>query len=108
MLTDSYVELFGDVNQACATTLFVISESRDSARLCVFLTSIFQFARQAQEKGQDRLLNVPSAACLILCQENAIAHQWLIGEAIPKELGALIGKQSSGSLQKRACKTFVE
>lgn len=102
------VELFSDANQACANELFVISESRDSARLHLFLTSIFQFAQQAQEKGQDRFLNVPSAACLILCQENATAHRWLVGEAIPEEIGALIAKEPPGSLQKRACKTFVE
>ncbi|PVH81398.1 hypothetical protein DL98DRAFT_559917 [Cadophora sp. DSE1049] len=102
------VELFSDANQACANELFIISESRDSATLCLFLTSIFQFARQANEKGQDRFLNVPSAACLILCQENATAHRWLVGEAIPDEIGALIAKEPPGSLQKRACKTFVE
>ena len=102
------VELFSDANQACANELFVISESRDSARLRLFLTSIFQFAQQAHEKGQDRFLNVPSAACLILCQENATAHRWLVGEAIPEEIGALIAKEPPGSLQKRACKTFVE
>ncbi|PVH92326.1 hypothetical protein DM02DRAFT_605485 [Periconia macrospinosa] len=102
------VELFSDANQACANELFVISESRDSARLRLFLTSIFQFAQQAHERGQDRFLNVPSAACLILCQENATAHRWLIGEAIPEEIGALIAKEPPGSLQKRACKTFVE
>ena len=102
------VELFSDANQACANELFVISESRDSARLRLFLTSIFQFAQQAHEKGQDRFLNVPSAACLILCQENATAHRWLIGEAISEEIGASIAKEPPGSLQKRACKTFVE
>ncbi|KAL9105844.1 MAG: hypothetical protein Q9227_009052 [Pyrenula ochraceoflavens] len=103
------VELFSDANQACANELSLISESRDSARLRLFLTSIFHFAQQAHEKGQDRFLNVPSAACLILCQEeNAAAHRWLIGEAIPEEIGALISRESPGSLQKRACKTFVE
>ncbi|KEY70793.1 hypothetical protein S7711_03288 [Stachybotrys chartarum IBT 7711] len=102
------VDLFSDANQACANELFVISESRDSARLRLFLTSIFHFAQQAHEKGQDRFLNVLSAACLLLCQENATAHQWLIGEAIPEEIGASIAKEPPGSLQKRACKTFVE
>lgn len=102
------VELFSDTNQACANELSVISEGRDSARLHVFLTSIFHFAQQAHEKGQDRFLNVPSAACLILCQENATAHRWLIGEAIPEQIGSLIAKEPRGSLQKRACKTFVE
>ncbi|PQE09312.1 ankyrin repeat protein [Rutstroemia sp. NJR-2017a BVV2] len=102
------VELSSDANQACANELFVISESRDSARLRLFLTTIFQFAQQTHEKGQDHFLNVPSAACLILCQENALAHQWLIGEAIPEEIGALIAKELPGSLQKRACKTLVE
>jgi hypothetical protein len=102
------VELFSDANQACANELFVVSENRDSARLRLFLTSIFQFAQQAHEKGQDRFLNVPSAACLILCQENATPHQWLIGEAIPQEIGALIAKEPPGPLQKRARKTLVE
>ncbi|OAP56539.1 hypothetical protein AYL99_09718 [Fonsecaea erecta] len=102
------VGLFGDANQACANELFVISQSRDSARLRLFLTTIFQFAQQAHEKGQDRFLNVPSAACLILCQENATPHRWLIGEAVPEGIGALIAKEPPGSLQKRACKTFVE
>ncbi|PSN67547.1 ankyrin repeat protein [Corynespora cassiicola Philippines] len=102
------VELFSDVNQSCANELSVISENRDSARLRLFLASIFQFPLQAQENGQDRFLNIPSAACLILCQENATAHRWLISEAIPEEIGALIEKEPPGSLQKRACKTFVE
>ncbi|KZZ88371.1 ankyrin repeat protein [Moelleriella libera RCEF 2490] len=102
------IQLFNDANQACADELLVISGSRDSARLRLLLTSIFQFAQQANEKGQDRLLNILSAACLILCQENATTHQWLLGEAIPEEVLALIAKESPGSLQKRACKTFVE
>ncbi|KAI9042818.1 uncharacterized protein KD926_004883 [Aspergillus affinis] len=102
------VELFSDANQACANELFVISESRDSAKLRLFLTSIFRFAQQAHEKGQDRFLDIPPAACFILCQENASAHRWLIGEAIPEEIGAFIAKEPPGSLQKRACKTFVE
>lgn len=102
------VELFSDANQACANELIVISESHDSPRLFLFLTSILQFAQRSQEKGQDRFLNIPSASCLILCQENAIAHRWLIGEAIPEAMSALISKQPSGSLQKRACKALVE
>jgi len=105
--TSYEVELFSDANQACANELFIISESRDSARLRLFLTSIFQFAQQAQEKGQDRFLNLPSAACLILCREDATPHRWL-GEAIQEELGVLIAKEPPGLLQKRACKTFVE
>ncbi|PSR80200.1 ankyrin repeat protein [Coniella lustricola] len=76
------VELFSDANQACANELSVISENRDLARLRLFLTSIFNFAQQAQENGQDRFLNLPSAACLILCQENAIAHRWLVEEGL--------------------------
>lgn len=108
-INSSYeVELFSDANQVCANELFVISESRDSARLRLYLTSIFQFAQQAHEKGQGHFLNVPSAACLVLCQENATAHRWLIGEAIPEQIEALIAKEPPGSRQKRACKTFVE
>ena len=102
------VELFSDANQACANELIVISESLDSSRLLLFLTSIFQFAQRSQGNGQDRFLNIPSASCLILCQENAIAHQWLIGEAIPEAMSALISKQPPGSLQKRACKALTE
>ena len=102
------IDLFSEANQAYANELSVVSKSRDSARLRVFLTSIFHFARHAQEKGQDHFLNVPSRACLILCQEKASVHRWLIGEAIPEEMGALIAKETAGSLQKRACKTFVE
>ena len=102
------VELFSDANQACVNELIVISESHDSSRLLLFLTSILQFAQHCQEKGQDRFLNIPSASCLILSQENAIAHRWLIGEAIPETMSALISKQPPGSLQKRACKALVE
>jgi hypothetical protein len=102
------VELFSDANLACANELFIISESRDSARLRLFLTGIFHFAQQAREKGQDRFLNIPPAACLILCQENATAHRWLIGEAIPEEIGELVAKEPPGSLQNRACRAFVE
>ncbi|KAL4874981.1 hypothetical protein BJY04DRAFT_172372 [Aspergillus karnatakaensis] len=106
--TSHEVELFSDANRACADELFVISERQDSARLRLFLTSVFQFAQLADEKGQDRFLNIPTAACLILCQDNATAHRWLVSEAIFEEIGALIAKQPPGSLQKRACKTFVE
>ena len=106
--TSYEVELFSDANQACANELAVVSKSRDSNTLRLILTSIFQFAQQAQEKGQDRFFNVPSAACLILCHENVTAHRWLIGEAIPDEMAALIAKEPPGPLQTRACKTFVE
>jgi nucleoside phosphorylase len=102
------VELFSDVNQACANELAVISKSHDSHGLLQFLTCILQFAQRSQDKGQDRFLNIPSASCLILCQENAIAHRWLIGEAIPEVFSALISQQTPGSLQRRACKTLVE
>ncbi|KAF3399386.1 hypothetical protein DPV78_006841 [Talaromyces pinophilus] len=102
------VDLFSDANQACANELIVISESHDPTRLLLFLTSIFQFAQRSQEKGQDRFLNIPSASCLILCQDNAMVHRWLIGEAIPEAMSTLISKQTPGSFQKRACKAFVE
>ncbi|KAL4904780.1 hypothetical protein BDW74DRAFT_168011 [Aspergillus multicolor] len=102
------IELFSDVNQACANELVVISENHDSARLLLFLTSIFQFAQRSQERGQDRFFNIPSASCLILCQENSSAHRWLIGEAIPEAMSTLISKQPPGSLQKRASKALVE
>ncbi|PKK51843.1 hypothetical protein CI102_5889 [Trichoderma harzianum] len=102
------VDLFSDLNQACANELMVISQTKDSHRLSLFLTSIVQFAQRSQDKGLDRFLNIPSASCLILCQENAAAHRWLIGEAIPEAFSALIAQQPPGSLQKRACKTLVE
>lgn len=102
------VELFHDANQACARELIVISENHDYSRLLDFLTSILQFARHSQDRGQDRFLNMPSASCLILCQENATVHRWLIGEAIPEAMSALIAKQPPGPLQKRACKALVE
>lgn len=59
-------------------------------------------------KLMDYFFNVPSAACLILCRGNSAAHRWLITEAIPEELWALILKQYAGPQQNRACKTFVE
>ncbi|EFQ99445.1 hypothetical protein MGYG_08979 [Nannizzia gypsea CBS 118893] len=106
--TSYEVELFGDASQACANELSFISENRDSTRLRLLLTSIFQFARQATEKGEERFLNIPPAACLILCQKDAAAHGWLVGEAIPEEMAVLITKEPPGSLQQRACRTFVE
>ncbi|EFY98005.1 ankyrin repeat protein [Metarhizium robertsii] len=102
------VELFSDANQACANELIVISKNHDSPRLLLFLTSILQFAQRSQDKGRDRFLNIPSASCLILCQENAIAHRWLIGEAIPEAMSALISKQPPGLLRKLTCKALVE
>lgn len=102
------VDLFNDANQACAGELAGISRDRDSTRLLLFLTSVFQFAQRSQGTGRDRFLNLPSAACLIVCQENAMSHQWLIGEAIPETMGTLISKQPPGLLRKRACKTLVE
>ncbi|RAH63890.1 natch and ankyrin domain protein [Aspergillus aculeatinus CBS 121060] len=92
------VDLFNDANQACAGELAGISQNRDSTRLLLFLT----------RTGRDRFLNLPSAACLIVCQENAMSHQWLIGKAIPETMGTLISKQPPGLLRKRACKTLVE
>ncbi|KAI6084967.1 hypothetical protein F4821DRAFT_241966 [Hypoxylon rubiginosum] len=102
------VGLFSDANQAYANKLLVASDSQDSALLRLLLTTIFQCAQQASEKGQDRFLNIPSAACLILCQEKAAAHRWLIGEAIPEQMAALIAQQPPGALQKRACKALIE
>lgn len=102
------LELFNDANQACANELRVISESHDSHRLLLFLTSTLQFAQRSQEKGQDRFLNIPSVSCLILCQGDANARRWLISEAIPETFSALISQLPQGSLQKRACKTLVE
>ncbi|KAI1052300.1 hypothetical protein LB507_007582 [Fusarium sp. FIESC RH6] len=102
------VELFTHLNQAIAIELATISKTRDATRLRVLLTTILQFAQKAHEKGQDHFLNVPSAACLILCQENATYHEWLIIDAMPEVTSSLIVKEPSGLLRKRACKTFVE
>ena len=102
------VELFSDVNQAYANKLFVASDSRDSALLRLVLITIFQCAQQTNDKGQDRFFNIPPAACLILYQENAAGHRWLIGEAMPEELAALIAQQPPGALHKRACKALIE
>lgn len=102
------VGLFSDANQACANELIVISESHDSSRLLLFLTSIFQFAQRSREKGLDRFFNIPSASCLILCQVDVIGHRWLVGEAVPEVMSTLLSKQPPGLLQKRACKAFVE
>ncbi|KAM3489399.1 hypothetical protein MY3957_007336 [Beauveria namnaoensis] len=40
--------------------------------------------------------------------KNAAAHRWLVGEAIPEEMAALIAQQHPGALQKRACKALIE
>ncbi|KAF5662744.1 ankyrin repeat [Fusarium heterosporum] len=106
--SDYDVELSSYANQAFVSELLIISEIRDSTRLHVLLATISQFAQQSHEKGQDRFLNVPSAACLILCQENANNHRWLISKAMPEEIALLIAKEPPGLLQKRACKTFIE
>lgn len=100
--------LFSDANQSCANELAAISKDHDAPRLLLFLTSIFQFALRSREKGEDRFLDMPSASCLILCQDNVNDHRWLIGEGLPETLSALISQQQTGSLQKRACKTLVE
>ncbi|SMQ51049.1 unnamed protein product [Zymoseptoria tritici ST99CH_3D7] len=106
--SDYETDLFSDANQACVHELSNISANHDSARLHLLMTSIFQFAQQAQGKGQDRFLDVPSASCLVLCQENVKAHDWLVGEAIPYELGAMIAEESPGPLQNRACKSLAQ
>ncbi|EME89175.1 uncharacterized protein MYCFIDRAFT_104649, partial [Pseudocercospora fijiensis CIRAD86] len=106
--TSYELELSSDANRACANELLIISRSRDSARLRLLLTSILHFAQQANERGQDRFLNVPPAACLIICQENATPDQWLIGEAVPEEIAALIARETPGLPQKQVCRTFVE
>ncbi|RAH45696.1 uncharacterized protein BO95DRAFT_453201 [Aspergillus brunneoviolaceus CBS 621.78] len=89
VIAEFYEGYIGGAHEACAGELAGISQNRDSTRLLLFLT----------RTGRDRFLNLPSAACLIVCQENAMSHQWLIGEAIPETMGLL---------RKRACKTLVE
>jgi ankyrin repeat domain-containing protein 50 len=101
-------QLFSDANQACANELGAISERHDSFKLLLFLTAILQFAQSSKDKGQDRFLNMPPAACLILCQNNPSVHQWLIAEAVPETMSSLISQQQQGSVQKRAYKALVE
>jgi hypothetical protein len=101
-------QLFSDANQACANELVAISEGHDSPRLLLFLTAILQFAQRSREKGQGRFLNMPPASCLILCQNNPSAHRWLIAEAVPETMSALISQQHRGPVQKRAYKALVE
>ncbi|KAI9926350.1 hypothetical protein MW887_004114 [Aspergillus wentii] len=105
----SYEEqLFGDANQACANELGAISEGHDSHRLLLFLTAILQFAQRSRDKGQERFLNMPPASCLFLCQSKPSAHRWLIAEAVPETMSALISQQQRGPTQKRAYKALVE
>ncbi|OBT76494.1 hypothetical protein VF21_03943 [Pseudogymnoascus sp. 05NY08] len=105
----SYEEqLFSDANQACANELGAISEGHDSPRLLLFLTAILQFAQRSREKRQNRFLNIPPASCLILCQKNPSAHRWLIAEAVPETMSALISQQQQGPAQKLAYKALVE
>ncbi|KAK0507857.1 hypothetical protein JMJ35_009746 [Cladonia borealis] len=93
----SYEEqLFSGVNQACANEFGAISEGHDPPRLLLFLTAILQFAQRSGGKGQDRFLNMPPASCLLFCQNGPIAHRWLIGEAVPETMSALISRLKSG------------
>ena len=101
-------ELFTDANQSCVNELATISEDYDSPRLLLCLTSIFQCALRCGEKGEDRFLDMTSTSCLILCQNNANNHRWLIGEGLPETMSALISQLPQGPFQKRACKTLVE
>ncbi|SPO05222.1 uncharacterized protein DNG_07909 [Cephalotrichum gorgonifer] len=100
--------LFDDSSQACAIELGDISKRRDSSRLSLLLPAIFQFAQHSKEKGQDWFLNMLPASCLILCQDNPSAHQWLIGEKIPEIMSVLISREQSGQARKRAFKALVE
>lgn len=100
--------LFGDMGQACANELSAISEDGDSDRLLLFFTTILSFAQRARGKGQDQFLNIPPAACLLLCQKDPKPHLWLIGEALPETMSALISQQDQGPLQKRAYMALVE
>ncbi|KAI0450324.1 ankyrin repeat protein [Xylaria acuta] len=107
----SYEEqLFNDVSQACADELGSISECRDSRRLFLLLSALLQIAHSSsKEKGQDWFLNVPPAACQILCQNNnPSVHHWLIGEGVPEVMSALISRQLKGPAQKRGFKALVE
>ena len=106
----SYEEhLFGDATRACANELRAISEGRDSSRLLCFLTAIFQFANRAGEKGQDRFLSMPPASCLSLCQDDdPSSHQWLIAEAVPMAMSALVSQQEKASVRMRGYKALVE
>ncbi|OAT14139.1 ankyrin repeat-containing protein, variant 2 [Blastomyces gilchristii SLH14081] len=105
----SYEEqLFSDASEACANELAAINKCQDSRRLFLLLSAIFKIAQHSREKGQDRLLNIPPASCLILCQDDPDSHRWLIGEGIPETVSVLIPRQQQGLSRKRAFKALVE
>lgn len=101
-------QLFNDASQACANELSDVSDSHDSHRLLLFLTAILQFSQRSRDKGQERFLNMLPASCLILCQKAPSAHQWLIAEAVPKTMSALISLQQEEHIRKSAFKALVE
>ncbi|KAJ5692828.1 ankyrin repeat protein [Penicillium macrosclerotiorum] len=105
----SYEEqLFSDATQACVDELEAISMDHDSHRLLLFLTAILQFAERSKDKGQEKFLNMTPMSCLILCQKNPTAHRWLITDAVPGTLSALVSQQPEGAVQNRAFKALVE
>ncbi|KAI1276041.1 ankyrin repeat protein [Xylaria sp. FL0933] len=100
-------QLFNDASQACANELSSISERRDSRRLFLMLSALLQIAYSSR-KGQDGFLNLPPAACLILCQDSPKDHGWLIGEGIPVVMSGLIPRHLKGPSQKQGLKALVE
>ena len=97
LIGGSYGEqVFSGVNQACANEFGAISEGHDTPRLLLFFTTILQFAQRLRGKGQDRFLNMPPTSYLFMCQNGPSAHRWLISDAVPETMSALISRLKSG------------
>jgi nucleoside phosphorylase len=99
---------FEDALRTYAGELALIGKNKDSHRLRLFLLSILHCSQHAGQHGQSLFLNMLSSSCLVLCQDRASSHSWLMGEAIPQQFGALISQVPSEELQVRASKTLVE
>ncbi|KAI0529776.1 hypothetical protein GGR58DRAFT_509193 [Xylaria digitata] len=69
---------FNDTIRAWASELGSISESQDSRRLFLLLSSILNIIHSAREKGRDWFLNLPPVACRTLCRNGPGARRWLI------------------------------
>lgn len=100
--------LFGDATNACADELEIISKTRDSHKLLLFITAISQFIeRCSKDIAKDHFLSMIPASCLILCQRDHAIHEWLIAQAIPETMSVSISKQPEIA-QRRAFKALVE
>ncbi|KAB8212914.1 hypothetical protein BDV33DRAFT_210717 [Aspergillus novoparasiticus] len=61
------------------------NENREENVLRTSLLMTVHFAMLDKQKPGP-IEYISPAACLILCQEKAASHRWLIGEAIPEEM----------------------